>query len=401
MPMRYVIVGGGLAGASAIEGIRSRDRESEIVLISRENHAPYHRPPLSKGLWFGKETLDKVPVHPDAFYPESGIRLVLRREVVEVDPERLAVWDDHGAEYGYDRLLLATGGRPARLNVPGADIEGVHYYRDLEDYFYFQEQVKHLEHVLVIGGGFIGLEMAAALSHAGMQVTIIYPSEYPMARLLPRDLGLFVADYYRQKGIETVSGDRVVAIEDQGTQILARTASGGTVTTQVVLAGLGIEPATDLAEAIGLEIDNGIVVDERARTSDPNIWAAGDVAEYPESALHRMRRMEHWDHALRHGRCAGVNMAGGDEPYEGLPLFFSDFFDLGWEAVGDLDVSFGLEEWWKEPFREGVVFYVDEGVVRGVMLWNVWEKVDAARALIRADRPMSMEERLGMLGLGG
>src|SRR5205807_4401067 len=145
------------------------------------------------------------------------------------------------------------------LNVPGAEIEGVHYYRDLEDYDYFHNHRQSLEHALVIGAGFIGLEMAAALNHAGLQVSMIYPSEYPMARLLPRDLGLFVAEYYRQKGIETVSGDRVVAIEDQGGQILARTASGGSVTTQVILAGLGIEPSTDLAEAAGLEIDNGIV----------------------------------------------------------------------------------------------------------------------------------------------
>lgn len=399
MPLRYVIVGGGLAGASAIEGIRSRDRESEIVLISRENHPPYHRPPLSKGLWFGKETLDQVPVHDDAFYREQRVKMVLRREVVEIDRERLAVWDDHGTEYAYDRLLLATGGRPARLNVPGAEIEAVHYYRDLEDYDYFRSHRSNLEHALVIGGGFIGLEMAAAFNHAGLQVSMIYPSEYPMARLLPRDLGLFVAEYYRQKGVETVSGDRVVSIEDQGPQVLARTASGGSVTTQVVLAGLGIEPATDLAEAAGLEVGNGIVVDEQARTSDPNIWAAGDVAEYPEPVLHRLRRMEHWDHALRHGRCAGANMAGAGQPYEGLPMFFSDFFDLGWEAVGDLDVSFDFEEWWKERNREGVIFYMDEGVPRGVLLWNVWEKVELARALIRQDRPMTMEERLVALGL--
>ncbi len=399
MPLRYVIVGGGLAGASAIEGIRSRDQESEIVLISRENYPPYHRPPLSKSLWFGKETLETVPVYNEAFYREHKVQVVLRREVVEVDRERLAVWDDHHVEYAYDRLLLATGGRPARLNIPGAEIEGVHYYRDLEDYFYFRDHIKHVEHVLVVGGGFIGMEMAAALSHAGLQVTSIYPSEYPLARLFPRDLGLFVADYYRQKGIETVSADRPISIEQRGTEIQVRTANGGTVTTQLILAGIGIEPSTDLAEACGLDIDNGIVVDEMARTSDPNIWAAGDIAEYPDPALHRLRRIEHWDHALNHGRCAGVNMAGGGQPYAGLPMFFSDFFDLGWEAVGDLDVSFDFEYSWKVPHREGVVFYLDEGVTRGLLLWGVFEKVEAARALIREDRPMSMEERLKILGM--
>ena len=141
------------------------------------------------------------------------------------------------------------------------------------------------------------------------------------------------------------------------------------------------------------------MVDEFARTSNEHIWAAGDVAEYPEPALHRTRRVEHWDHAKRHGRRAGVNMAGGNEPYDGLPLFYSDFFELGWEGVGELDVSFEIEESWREPYREGVVFYLDEGVTRGVLLWNVWEKVEAARALIREDRPMDLAERLAKLGI--
>ena len=397
MTHKYVIVGGGLAAASAIEGIRSHDRESPILMLSRENHAPYHRPPLSKGLWFGKTTADEVAVHPTTFYREQNVDLQLRREVVELDPQKHAVWDERGVEHGYEKLLLATGGRPRRLNVPGADAEGVHYYRELEDYLYFSGHGDRFEHVLIVGAGFIGMEMAAALRHAGKEVTMLYGEEWPLSRVLPRDLGLFVAEYYREKGIETVSNDTLVSFETIQDQILARTGSGGVVTTQIVLAGVGIEPQTDLAEAAGLEVRGGISVDEFCRTSNPDIYAAGDVAEYPDLGLGRARRVEHWDHALQHGRCAGANMAGADTPYPGLPMFYSDLFDLGWEAVGEVEGGMDTDAVWKEPFREGVVYYLRDGVTRGVLLWNVWEKVEWARALIREGKAMSGAERRKLL----
>ena len=397
MKHKYVIVGGGLAAASAIEGIRSRDRESPILMLSRDNHAPYNRPPLSKGLWFGKTTEDEVAIHPPAFYREHGVELLLRREVVELDPEKRVVWDERGVEHGYERLLLATGGRPRRLNLPGADGEGVHYYRDLEDYLFFRSHGDRFEHALIVGAGFIGMEMAAALRHAGKEVTLLYASEWPLARVLPRELGLFVAEYYREKGVETVSNDSVVSFETIKDQIMARTGSGGVVTTQLVLAGVGIEPQTDLAEAAGLDVRSGIAVDEFCRTSNPDIYAAGDVAEYPDLGLGMARRVEHEDHARQHGRCAGANMAGADTPYPGLPMFYSDLFDLGWEAVGDLDGGMETEAVWKEPFREGVVYYLRDGVTRGVLLWNVWEKVEWARGLIREGKAMSGEERRKLL----
>jgi len=393
MTYKYVIVGGGLAGASAIEGIRARDPEGTILLLARENNSPYHRPPLSKDLWFGKATEEKLPVHPPEFYLENRVEMLLRREVEELEPERHCVWDERGNEYVYEKLLLATGGRPRRLNVPGGDLEGVHYYRDLEDYMFFSAHRDRYEHALVIGGGFIGMEMAAALTHAGKQVSLIYREEWPLARVLPRELGLFVADYYRQRGVETISGDYVTALEPDRSYLQARTANGGQVTTQVVLAGVGIEPQTDLAEAAGLDVRNGIAVDEFCRSSEPDIYAAGDVAEYPDLPLAQAQRVEHWDHAIQHGRCAGANMAGADQPYAGLPMFYSDLFDLGWEAVGELDGTMETDAVWKTPNREGVVFYLRDGVTRGVLLWNVWEKVEWARGLIREAKPMTGEER--------
>jgi len=391
---KYVIVGGGLTGASAIEGIRARDPEGTILMLARENNSPYHRPPLSKDLWFGKATEEKLPVHPPEYYRENRVEMLLRREVVELDPDRHLVWDERGTEYAYEKLLLATGGRPRRLSLPGDDLEGVHYFRDLEDYMFFSAHRDRYEHALVIGSGFIGMEMTAALTHIGKQVTHIYREEWPLARVLPRDLGLFAADYYRGKGVETVSNDYVTSLEanNQG-YIVARTASGGQVTTQVVLAGLGIEPQTDLAEAAGLDVRNGIAVDEFCRTSDPDIYAAGDVAEDPDLAHAHAQRVEHCDHAIQHGRCAGANMAGGDQPYPGLPFFFSDLFELGWEAVGELNGTMDTDAVWKQEFREGVVFYLREGVIRGVLLWNVWEKVEWARGLIREGKAMTGEER--------
>ncbi len=389
---RYVIVGGGLAAASAVEGIRSRDKDGSILLLSRENHAPYNRPPLSKGLWFGKETMNDVPVHPDAWYREQNVELALRREVMELDVPGRRVIDERGLEHQFDKLLLATGGRPRRMNVEGDELEDVHYFRDLEDYMRLQQHLDRFEHALVVGGGFIGMELAAALRHSGKAVTLLIHDEYPLGRVFPRDLGMYLLDFYREHGIEPVTGDKVVGFEEGQGLVHARTANGGVVTTQLVVAGIGIEPQVDLADVAGLEVEDGIVVDEFTRTSHPDIHAAGDVAEFPSLALQKRMRIEHWDHAREHGRCAGINMAGGEQPYTALPFFFGDFFDLGFEAVGELDPTLEVDAVWREPFREGIVYYLRDGVPRGVLLWNVWNAVDWARQLVREGRAMTHHE---------
>jgi NADPH-dependent 2,4-dienoyl-CoA reductase/sulfur reductase-like enzyme len=394
MTHEYIIVGGGLAGASAIEGIRAHDPEGRILLLSRENHPPYHRPPLSKDLWFGKSTLEKLPVQSEEFYREQHVELALRRDVVELDAGRGMLWDDHGTTYEYGKLLLATGGMPRRLNLPGSDHESVRYFRFLEDYLYLRERIERLRHVLVLGAGFIGMEIAAALRHAGKEVTLFYPDPYPLHRVLPRDLGLFVADYYRQQGVEAISGESVVRFENQGGEIVAHTNGGNYVTTQLVLAGIGIEPSTDLAESAGLEASgNGIEVDEYGRTSEPRIYAAGDVAVYPSAAIGRRMRTEHWDHAIQHGKAVGANMAGAQQPYTHLPFFFSDLFDLGWEAVGEVESHLDTHAVWKQEYREGIVYYLWDDVVRGVLLWNTWGAVDWARGLIEQRKPSTREER--------
>ncbi len=389
----YVIIGGGRAAAGAIEGIRAQDPQGTILVLSRENYAPYQRPPLSKGLWFGKSTLDELPVHDNEFYRQYGVELLLRREATEIDPGEHTVWDDHGESYEYGRLLLATGGKPRLLAAANSAIEGIHYFRSLEDYLYLRDRLRGISHVLVLGGGFISTELAAALRHAGHEVTFIFPHEYPLQRVLPRDLGLYVADDYRRRGIETVSSDAVLSFAEREGLIEAQTRLGNTVTTQIVVAGVGIDPAVDLAEAVGIEVGNGIEVDEFGHTSADHVYAAGDVAEFPYLALQKRTRIEHWDHAEHHGRAVGANMAGANRAYDYMPFFWSDFFDLGWEAVGDVDSSLDVDVVWKEPFREGVLFYLRDDVVRGVLMWNVWDRVAAARDLIRHGRSTIREER--------
>jgi len=392
MTYQYVIVGGGHAGAAAIAGIRAHDKTGSILLISRENFPPYLRPPLSKGLWSGKTKRDELSIHDQAFYREHHVDLVLRREAVELDPDHRRLWDDHGATYDYGKLLLATGLRPRRLEVEGGDSEGVHYYRTLEDYLYLADYLPRFQHALVLGSGFIGMEMAAALITAGKEVTLLYPGEYPLQRVLPRDLGLFVADYYRDKGVETVSGEGLARIEERA-ELIAYTTKGNDITTQIILAGIGAEPVTDLAEGAGLEVGDGIEVDEYARTFDPNIYAVGDVVEFPYLALGRRMRIEHENHANEHGFAAGANMAGANRPYTTLPYFYSDLFELGWEAVGQVDSSLDAHPIWKEQHREGIVFYLSDDVIRGVLLWNVWDHVPWAQDVIRDARPTTTAER--------
>jgi NADPH-dependent 2,4-dienoyl-CoA reductase/sulfur reductase-like enzyme len=401
MHYQYVIVGGGHAGAAAIKGIRAHDRDGSILLLSRENHPPYQRPPLSKGLWTGKSKRDELPIHGDGFYRDHKVDLVLRREAVELDPDRRRIWDDHGNTYDYGKLLLATGLRPRRLEIEGGESEGIHYYRTLEDYLFLSGYLPRFQHALVLGAGFIGMEMAAALRISGKEVTLLYPDEYPLKRVLPRDLGLFVADYYRDKGIETVSGEGLAKIDERA-GLAGYTTAGNEVATQIILAGIGSEPVTDLAEGAGLEVGNGIEVDEYARTSDPNIYAAGDVAEFPYVALGRRMRIEHENHANEHGAIAGANMAGAGRPYTHMPYFYSDLFDLGWEAVGEVDSSLETHPIWKEEHREGMVFYLNDDVIRGVLLWNVWDHVPWAQDLIREAKTTSFanREKLAMSAMG-
>ncbi len=374
---RYLIVGGGMTADAACRGIREHDEDGTIGLVGAEAHAPYARPPLSKALWAGKD--EEMVWRGTA---DLGVDLVLGTRIAALDLDARRALDEAGEAYGYERLLLATGGTPRRL--AGAGDESVVHFRSLDDYRRLRAVAGDGVPAVVVGGGFIGSELAAALATNGCDVTMVFPEAGIGARLFPADLSAFVSDYYRGHGVEVVTGETVEGIAAEGETTRVSTGGGRTIEAQVVVAGLGIEPATALAESAGLEVRDGIVVDEFGRVAGrDDVFAAGDVARFPVPALGSDARVEHEDHANSHGARVGANMAGAAEAYDHLPFFYSDLFDLGYEAVGEVDSRHATVAVWDEPYRKGVVGYVDdEGRARGFLLWDVWGQVDAARALI-------------------
>jgi 3-phenylpropionate/trans-cinnamate dioxygenase ferredoxin reductase subunit len=386
---RYLIVGGGMAADAAVRGIRERDASGPIGLVGAEPQPPYSRPPLSKALWKG-EPVESVWRGTDAL----DVTLHLGRSVTRLEPSAHRATDGHGGEYTFEKVLLATGGTPRRL--PGAGDEVV-YFRTFADYERLRALASPGRRIAVIGGGFIGSEVAAALALVGAAPVMIFPEQGITERAFGPELSRFVTDAYRSRGVELLAGDSVKTIAPQADGALVTTGSGRQLPVAAVVAGLGIEPNLALAEAAGLACANGILVDAQLRTTHPDVYSAGDVANVLSDALGRRMRVEHEDAALTMGRAAGRAMAGDPTPYTHLPFFYSDLFDMGYEAVGTLDARLEMVPDWKEPFREGVVYYLESGRVRGVLLWNVWGQVDGARALISEPGPFRAEDLRGRI----
>lgn len=391
---RYLIIGGGMAADAAVGGIREVDPDGSIGLIGAEADPPYNRPPLSKGLWKG-DALESIWRRTT----DAGVAQQLGRQVLTLDPANKRAADDQGTVYHYEQCLLATGGTPRTLPFGG---EQVIYFRTLATYRRLRALADQHQRFVVIGGGFIGAEVAAALALNGKQVTMLFPEAGVGARVFPGDLVRFLNGYYRQQGVDVQAGASVVGIAERGAVLVvqAKAAVAAAVQEYVgdgVVAGLGIRPNVDLAQAAGLAVDNGIVVDEHLCTSAPNVYAAGDVAAFVNPTLGKRLRVEHEDNANTMGLRAGHNMAGRADPYDYLPSFYSDLFDLGYEAVGELDARLETVTDWQDPFREGVVYYLHDGRVRGVLLWNVWEQVDAARRLIAEPGPFKAADLMGRL----
>jgi 3-phenylpropionate/trans-cinnamate dioxygenase ferredoxin reductase component len=390
----YLIVGGGMTADAAVDGIREVDRSGSIGLLCAEGHQPYDRPPLSKKLWKGKP-LESIWRQTE----RQAVSLHLGRTARRLDLQNKRVIDDQGTAYGYTKLLLATGGTPRRLPFGG---EQIIYFRTLDDYERLRALTNDRPHFAVIGGGFIGSEIAAALAMNGKQVVVAFPGAGIGSRMFPPDLSQFLNGYYEEKGVEVLAGQLVDGLETRGSQAVlkVRNAQGQgerEVVADGVVAGIGIEPNVELAQAAGLEVENGIRVDTSLRTSQPDVYAAGDVADFYNPALDKRLRVEHEDNANTMGRTAGQAMAGRAVNYDHLPFFYSDLFDLGYEAVGEVDARLETVADWKEPYREGVVYYLRDGRVRGVLLWNVWEQVDAARGLIAEPGPVRPEALKGRL----
>ena len=385
----YLIVGGGMTADAAAHALHEADPAGTIGMISAEPHPPYDRPPLSKALWKGE---------PEAKIwrktTETAAVLHLERRVTAIDPRGHSATDDQGATYRFQKLLLATGGAPRRLPL---QTDQIIYFRTLDDYHRLRALAANDVRFAVMGGGFIGSEVAAALRMQGRNVTMLVPETGVGARVFPAELARFLVDYYREKGVTMRMGEGMAGLDRRAGACIIRTTTGGEVAAEVLVAGLGIVPGVELAEQAGLRVDNGIVVNARCQTSHPDVYAAGDVANFENPALGGRIRVEHEDNANTMGRTAGLNMAGRATPYDHLPFFYSDLFELGYEAVGDLDARLETVADWKTPFREGVVYYLKDGRVRGVLLWNTWGQVDHARALIAQPGPFGPNDLKGRL----
>jgi NADPH-dependent 2,4-dienoyl-CoA reductase/sulfur reductase-like enzyme len=391
----YLIVGGGMTADAAIGGIREVDSSGSIGLIGAESHPSYDRPPLSKGLWKGKP-LESIWRKSDS----RGVKLHLGQQVRKLDPLKKCVTDDQGTVYTFDKLLLATGGAPRRLPFGGNDII---YFRTLDDYHRLRALMDRGQRFAVIGGGFIGSEIAAALTMNGKSVVMAFPGQGIGSHMFPDDLAKFVSGYYREKGVEVLAGARVTGWKLRGGKPVLgirneHTDSDREIIADAVVAGIGIQPNVELAQAAGLKVDNGIHVDRGLRTSQTDIYAAGDVANFYNPALDKRLRVEHEDNANTMGRLAGQAMAGRTVSYDHLPFFYSDLFELGYEAVGEVDARLETVADWKEPYRKGVIYYLRDGRVRGVLLWNVWDQVDSARKLIAEVGPFRAEDLRGQIG---
>ncbi len=382
---KYLIVGGGMTADAAVQGIRDVDPSGDIGIIAKETHAPYKRPPLTKGLWKG-EALESIWL--DSSKSAPHLNLEMDRIVEKIDPLSKKVVDNHGEEHSYEKLLITTGGIPRQLMNAPADVI---YFRTFGDYEKVQSLLGHAKKFVIIGGGFIGSEIAAALRLKKKQVTMIFPEIGIGALLFPAELSKYVNSYYQKKGVEVLAGEMVESITKDANVYVIKTKSGKTIIGDAVIAGIGIQPNVSLAQSAGLEVNNGIIVDEFLQTTHKDIFAAGDVANFYNPLLGKRIRVEHEDNALTMGNIAGQNMAGKKIPYHHLPFFYSDLFDLGYEAVGETDPRFEVVFDWKKPFKEGVIYYLKEGLVRGVLLWGIFEQVPHARALIAEKGPFTAE----------
>lgn len=387
----FVIVGAGLAGAKAAQTLREEGFAGRVILLGEEPERPYERPPLSKGLLLGSTPRRDVYVHDAGWYEANDVDLRTATRVTGIDREAHQVVLADGERLGYDKLLLAAGSTPRRLDVPGADLDGVLYLRTLADSDRIAEAVTDQAHLVVIGAGWIGLEIAAAARRHGAAVTVVETAELPLQRVLGDEVARVFADLHRGHGVTFHFGVGVRQLRGTGRVSSVLLTDGTELAADTVVVGVGIQPNVQLAEAAGLKVDNGIVTDARLLTSDPHIHAAGDVANALHPLLHRHIRVEHWANALNGGPAAARSMLGQQVEYARLPYFFSDQYDLGMEYSGwvapdgyDRVVFRGDPAVVHGQAPEFLAFWVAEGRVLAGMNANVWDVTDQIQALVRA-----------------
>jgi NADPH-dependent 2,4-dienoyl-CoA reductase/sulfur reductase-like enzyme len=387
---RFVIVGGGLAGAKAAQALRAEGFDGNVVLFAAEQELPYERPPLSKAILLGTAPRDSAQVHPAGWYAEHDIDLRTGVSVAAIDPAAHSVTFGD-TTLGYDRLALTTGASARRLNIPGKDLDGVRYLRTIEESELLRAAFTAGTRVVIVGAGWIGLETAAAARLADCQVTVIDLDETPLHRVIGPEVGARFGDLHRAHGVEFLFGETAAEFRGADGRVTAVVTESGTeLPADVVIVGIGAVPNDALARAAGLEVDNGVVTDAALRTSDPDIFAAGDVANSYLPLLGRHVRVDHWSNALNGGKAVAGSMLGMDIQYNRVPYFFSDQYDLGMECSGlpgrgtyDEVVYRGNPD-----TREFIAFWLNKGILVAGMNVNVWDVADDIQALIRSARPL-------------
>jgi len=389
-PQTVVIAGAGLAGAKAAETLREEGYDGRIVLLGAERRRPYERPPLSKEYLRGEAGLEKVHVHDEGFYDAHGIELRLGESVESIDTAGSAVVLAGRERVPYDRLLLATGARPRRLAVVGAELDGVCELRTLAHADALRERLQAGGRVAIVGGGWIGCEVAASCRATGLDVTLVEPLDLPLQRALGPQLGAFYRDLHAEHGVRMLLGQGVAAFEGKpgGAIHAVRTDDGTRVECDFAVVGVGVIPRDEIAARSGIEIADGILVDEYLETSARNVFAAGDVARAHHPPLERSLRVEHWANALHQGPAAARNMLGAQVAYDRLPYFFSDQYDIGMEYTGhaaewdDVVIRGDLRA------REFIAFWLRQDRVEAAMNVNVWDMAPDIQALIRTGAPV-------------
>lgn len=333
---KFVILGGGMvAGYAAKQLVELGLKPAELAILSADNSVPYERPPLSKGFLAGKDAEDAIRINPEDFYRKHGIELKLKCEVLTVDPKRKRLILKSDDEFGFNKLIVATGARPRTLNIPGTKLRNLYYLRTLDDSTAIRSASEKVKHAVVIGGGFIGMEVAAVLAQKGIAVTMVLNDDRIGKRLFSPEMSSFFEAYYAGRGVGVIKSSAVTELRGDGAVSSAVLGDGQTVPCELVVAGIGVQPATEMLANSGLDIGDGIMVNEYLETGQPDVFAAGDVANYQDVLFGKRRRVEHWDNAVSQAQYCARSLMGERIPFKHVPYFFSDVFDLSYEYWGD------------------------------------------------------------------
>ena len=389
MGKAYVIVGGSLTGATAAITLREEDPDASVTMIGAEGQPPYERPPLSKAYLRGEAPFDKALVRPAGFYAEHGIETMLGIRATRIDPSARFVELEDGRRVAFDALLIATGGRNRRLSIPGSELDGVYGLRSVEDADRIRAEMTPGRRAVVVGMGFIGSEVAASLRQKDLDVVAIEPAKTPLFRVLGQDVGQRLADLHRARGVRTIFEDTVTAFEGTGRVARILTKGGLRLDCDFVVAGIGIEPVVDLLDGTGVQVDNGVVVDQYCETTVSGIYAAGDVANHYHPVFERRIRVEHWQNAIRQGAAAARNMVGRAVPYDEIHWFWSDQYDANLQYAGFHTTWEALVVRGRLDSESFLAFYVNDGRIDAVVGLNRAKDVRRAIPLIKARRMMN------------